>query len=290
MGGICLSAAHAAPLSPPPEPPAVEGHGVGADDDDSIFSPLLDLLERFPDLFALKLLVHLDPIDRTFLAQAGSACRAAVVASDLPRASDLPNGMRSEVRGNSVVVVTHRLRAFCTSVERLAWAKNAGCPWFEKICSIAASDGNMEVLRWAAQDQRCPWNEDTCYCAAEGGHLELLQWARQHGCPWDTRTCSHAARGGHLEVLRWARGHHCPWDTWTCAKAAWGGHLEVLRWAREHGCRWDRTTCELASMGGHLEVLRWAREHGCRWDREMCKYAVAAFRHPEVEAWLCAQP
>jgi len=76
-------------------------HGCGANNDDTddnnTYPPLLDLLERFPDLFAQKLLVHLDPIDRTFLAQAGSACRAAVAASDLPRA-----GTRVAVRIRAV--------------------------------------------------------------------------------------------------------------------------------------------------------------------------------------------
>ena len=90
MAGISSSDAAAAPLSPPPEPPAAEGHGGGAadvadDDDSNTFSPLVDLLEWFPDLFALKVLQHMDPIDCTFLAQAGGACRAAVAASDLPR-------------------------------------------------------------------------------------------------------------------------------------------------------------------------------------------------------------
>ena len=51
------------------------------------YSPLLDLeVERFPDLFEQKVLQHLDPIDRSFLAQAGNACRSAVAASGLPRA------------------------------------------------------------------------------------------------------------------------------------------------------------------------------------------------------------
>jgi hypothetical protein len=65
-------------VSPPPEPPAAAGHGGGAasdnddnNNDDNTFTPLLDLLERFPDLFVLNVLVHLAPIDRTFLAQAG---------------------------------------------------------------------------------------------------------------------------------------------------------------------------------------------------------------------------
>ena len=132
MAGI-ISSLDAAPLLPPPEPHAAEGHGGGADydDDNTSFFPLLDLLERFPDLFAQKVLRHLDPIDRTFLAQAGSACRAVVVASHQPRA-----GTRREVLGRSVWVVTHKVRAFCTSVERLAWAKASGCPWVEETCAI----------------------------------------------------------------------------------------------------------------------------------------------------------
>jgi hypothetical protein len=99
MAGIASSAADAAP-----EP---EGHGAGddgIDGDDNTFAPLLDLVERFPDLFAQKVLAHLDPIDRTFLAQTRGACRAAVAASDLPRA-----GTRRVVLGRSVWVVTHTL-------------------------------------------------------------------------------------------------------------------------------------------------------------------------------------
>jgi len=120
MAGISSSAAGAAPLSPPPEPAAADSHGGGAakhnNNDNNTFSPLVDLLQRFPDLFEQKVLRHLDPIDRTFLAQAGSACRAAVAASDLPRA-----GTRRVVLGKSVWVVTHDIREFCTSVVRLAW-------------------------------------------------------------------------------------------------------------------------------------------------------------------------
>jgi hypothetical protein len=136
ISGISSAAAAAAPLAPPPEQPAAEGgrHGGGADhddnnDDNNTFSALLDLLERFPDLFALKVLAHLDPIDRTFLGQAGRACRAAVAASKLPCA-----GTRREVPGRWVWVVTHKVREFCTSVERLSWAMASGCPWVERTC------------------------------------------------------------------------------------------------------------------------------------------------------------
>jgi hypothetical protein len=133
MAGIYTCGAHAAPLAPPPGLPAAEGHGGGADDDNSTFFPLVDLLERFPDVFAQKVLQHLDPIDRTFLAQAGSACRAAVAASDLPRA-----GTSRVVLGKRRWVATHQISDLCTSVERLAWAKANGCYWIELTCALGA--------------------------------------------------------------------------------------------------------------------------------------------------------
>jgi len=171
MAGISSSSVDAAPHASPPAPPAAEGHN-------DTFSPLVDLLERFPDLFKQKVLQHLDPIDRTFLAQAGGACRAAVAASDLPRA-----GTKHRLPGRSVWIVYHQLWSFCTSVERLAWAKDNGCLWDEMTCALAAKGSPLT------------------------GRLEVLQWARAHDCPWDARTCSYAAYAGHLEVLRWAREH-----------------------------------------------------------------------------------
>ena len=192
------AAADAAPLSPPLTLTAAAHNAAAAaaaasaaaadaaDDDDADnndnnnnnFSPLLGLVERFPDLFERKVLRRMDPIDRTFLAQTGRACRAVAAASDLPRA-----GTREEVlEGRSVWVVTHKLREFCTSVERLAWAKASGCPWVSLTCALAARGGRLHVLRWAREHgSPCPWDAYTCACAARGGHLEVLKWAREHG-------------------------------------------------------------------------------------------------------------
>jgi hypothetical protein len=233
MEGISSSAAEAALLAPPPEPPATGDHGGAADHDDDdddhhendnhTFSPLVDLLDRFRDLFALKVLVHLDPIDRTFLVQTGGACRAAVAASNLPRA-----GGRETVLGRRVWVVTHRLTEFCTSVERVAWALNNGCPWVAHTCALAARVGRVGVLRWA-RDNDCPWDARTCEAAARGGHLEVLRWAREHHCPWNAGTCRAAAAHGHLGVLRWARANDCPWSKGECAYVS-RHHPETQAW------------------------------------------------------------
>jgi hypothetical protein len=148
MVGIYSFAADAVPLALPPEPPAAMSHGGGAveevTENNNTLSPLLDLVERFPDLFALKVLAHLNPIDRTFLAQAERGCRAAVVAFVLPCA-----GTKEEVlEGRSVWVVTHRLTEFVGSIERLAWAKASGCPWVVRTSALRRSErasGGTEV-------------------------------------------------------------------------------------------------------------------------------------------------
>ena len=208
---------------------------------------LLDLLQT--DLFHTEVLERLDPMDRTMLAQVGRPWLAAVLASGLPR---MPAGWS----------VWLRLREYCTSVDRLAWAKANRCGWGEPIwtgmnnpCALAAAGGHLEVLQWARQ-HGCPWGRSTCLAAARGGHLEVLQWARQHDCPWDSATCEHAAFAGRLEMLQWARQHDCPWDSWTCACAAASGHLETLQWARQHDCPWDKADCEFTRSRNHHDTLQ----------------------------------
>jgi hypothetical protein len=203
--------------------------------------PVLDLLQAFPDFFLKEVLERLDSTSLTMLAQVGRPLLAAVLASGLPR---LPKGEKVQLQ----------LEVFCTSVERLAWAKANGCPWGEP----------SELHGWI----------NPCAFAAGGGHLEVLRWAREHGCSWDRRTCSRAASGGHLETLRWAREHGCEWTEFVCAFAARSGHLDVMQWALEHGAPWDSDFVHAAAAhGGHQEKLtRWLRH---------C---------PDALAWVRAQP
>ncbi len=98
----------------------------------------------------------------------------------------------------------------------LQWTWAHGCPWSERVCSIAAFNGHLDVLQWA-REKDCPWNERTCTFAAKGGHLEVLKWVRENGCPWDAGTRAHAARKGHLHVLKWARESGCPLDENVCS-------------------------------------------------------------------------
>jgi hypothetical protein len=192
----------------------------------------------------------LDPLDRTFLAQTGRACRAAVAGSGLPRA-----GTRAEVLGKSVWVVTHRLREFVGSVERLAWAKESGCPWIAWICELRRS-GRASGGDTVGSGAQLPMGHEDVRLAAYLGHLEVLKWARKHGCPWDFWTCFHAAAGGHLEVLQWAREHDCPWDYSICHTAALNGHLRCCSGRGSTGARESSGT---GSIPGTTPRLT----HGC---------------------------
>jgi hypothetical protein len=83
---------------------------------DDEYSPLLDLLQRLPDLFHKEVLERLDSTARASLARTGSAFRDAVY----PR-SIFPFGLplTTTPRGGSVRLF--KLKDFLESVERLAW-------------------------------------------------------------------------------------------------------------------------------------------------------------------------
>jgi len=273
-------------------------------------SPVIGrMFEELPYVFAAEVLPRLDPADRAVVAQVGPLWLAAVLASGLPCA------------GKSAGVPL-KLNEFVGSVQRLAWAKDNGCPWVSSgcpwvsgvgfwrgICALVAEGGHLPVLKWARKhgcpwdrhtcaaaarggrltvlkwlEYKCPWGADTCAAAAEGGHLQVLQWLREHRCPWTAETCHAAARGGHLVVLQWARGHDCPWTAETCMYAAEYGHLDVLLWARAHHCPWDSLTCASAAEGGHLEMLKWARDNHCPCNELTCMLA-AKWGHLELLKW-----
>ena len=222
-------------------------------------SPLLGgLLEKLPEVLEAEVLSRMPPTDIAMFARVGPASRAAVVASNLPRAGTVGGGPL-------------KITELCGTVQLLAWAKANDCPWVARTCALAARIGHSEVLTWA-REHGCDWDADTCAWAAWRGHLEVLIWAREHGCPWEEvdvddseytmNCCACAAAGGQLEVLQWLREQDHPWYAYTLARAARGGHLEVLKWAREHNCPWDGRTREshrAAEVGGG----KWMPSAGC---------------------------
>lgn len=215
-------------------------------------SPLFGgLALDLPEVLELEVLARLDAHDRTMFARTCRGARAAVLASQLPRAG-APGG-NPPLQASRAVVTLHMTR----------WALDNGLPLHWRVAEHAAAAGNLPALR-LLRERACPWNWRACAAAAEGGHLDVIRWAVDNGCafPWDV-ICAFAAFGGHVDVLDWARDRGCPWDEETCASAAEGGHLDVLRWARAKGCPWDEQTVDMAEDNGHEEIAAWARENGC---------------------------
>jgi hypothetical protein len=70
-----------------------------------------------------------------------------------------------------------RVKDFVGSVERLAWAKERGCPWDHEVFAAAAFCENLDVLRWA-WERRCPWNWQVCCSrlAPRGAAGDLRNW------------------------------------------------------------------------------------------------------------------
>ncbi len=175
--------------------------------------------------------------------------------------------------------------AFVSSISRLQWARENGCPWDQMVVRTAAEQGHLEVVKWAVS-QKCPLAEWwTCAWAARGGQLGVLKWLRDNGCRWDNWTCTLAARGGHLELLKWARENGCPWEVGSMVThAAETGHLEVLKWLITQGCSVNRFTSAWAARGGQLEILKWLKANDYPWDGLTIAWAEGA-GHLEVSRW-----
>jgi hypothetical protein len=78
-------------------------------------------LSELPEVFAAEVLSRLSPTERTLLSWSSRDCREVVAASGLPRAG---------AGGRAGVPL--RLVDFVGSIERLALARENGCPWGEE--------------------------------------------------------------------------------------------------------------------------------------------------------------
>jgi hypothetical protein len=159
------------------------------------------LLEKLPEVFERVVLPRVSPADRAVLAQVGPPWLAVVLASGLPRAGKTEG-------------VPLKIKEFCGSVRRLAWARENGCGWDVRVCQQAAARGRLKVLIWA-REHGCPWDED----APDEPESDSSQGDDSDEDPtWTIHCCALAASGGHLKVLKWLRKHGCPWDEWKVAR------------------------------------------------------------------------
>jgi len=111
--------------------------------------------------------------------------------------------------------------------ETLRWAVEHGCVYYHDALACRGME------RWLVERGHFPALDNLWVCcwAASNGDLELLRWLRSLGYAWSDVVTRQAVRGGHLEMLKWARAEGCEWCAadfgfWTEAAA----HPAVLRW------------------------------------------------------------
>ena len=150
-------------------------------------------------------------------------------------------------------------------------------PWNENKFMVAI--GHTQTLKLMCEyldDIKPPWDERMCAIAALQGQGKILKWIHFKApslCPWDETVCSNAATGGHLELLKWLRspnlpGGPAPWNSKTCENAAGEGNLEILKWALEDAipaCKWSKKIPNRAIKNGRFKVVEWLYNKKYPW-------------------------
>lgn len=115
-----------------------------------------------------------------------------------------------------------------------------------RTLTIAATDGNLEMVQWLCENQSiCSTN--AVDGAARNNHLAVVKYlVEQMGLQGTTDTMDSAARNGHSTMVKWLDRY----TTMGCTRKAidWAarcGDLRMIRWLHRH-----------RKEGGSIEAMR----------------------------------
>jgi len=130
------------------------------------------------------------------------------------------------------------------------------------FCWKVARTNKLELLKWIREEKKCEWDEETISIAARQGNLEMVKYCVANECPIDEFACANAAEGGHLECLKYLHEEaKAPWDWRSAAWAAANGHLHILEYLVERKYdKYDAYACEFAAENGNLDCLKYLHE------------------------------
>ena len=156
------------------------------------------------------------------------------------------------------------------------------------FCWNVAYTNKLELLKWAREEKECEWDERTIMTAASQGNLEMVKYCVANECPVDEWTCKCAARYGHLECLKYLHEEaKAPWDSHTAEWAAQNGHLHILEYLVER--KYDQYSvlaCEVAAQNGQLDCLKYLHETAkAPWDEDAIRSARKN-NHPDCVQYL----
>ena len=148
------------------------------------------------------------------------------------------------------------------STLEVAW-ENIPSWWDETwFCRQVARTNKLELLKWAREEKECEWDELTIYMAASRGNLEMVKYCVANECPIDENACAYAAENGHLEVLKYLHEEaKAPWDSSTASWAAANGHLHILEYLVERKYdQFNTSACINTAKNGYLDCLKYLHE------------------------------
>ena len=151
-------------------------------------------------------------------------------------------------------------------LELLKWAREEKkCEWNVGTINMAADQGNLEMVKYCVAN-KCPIDEFACAFAASEGQLECLKYLHEEvKAPWDDWTAAWAALKGHLHILEYlVERKYDKYNEVACMYAAESGHLDCLKYLHETAkVRWDDLAVEVAYMNNHPECLQYLLDNNC---------------------------
>ena len=200
----------------------------------------------------------------------------------------------------------------CSSISTLEWAWN-NMSWGEKFedgtvrdqawfCEQVASSNKLEFLKWAREVKQCEWDEWTIIVAASFGNLEMLKYCFSNDCPCDEEeACKVAAIKGHLDCVRFLFDKVKPsreTDKEVAMQAAGLGHTDILKYFVQERKISDegKSNCVTsAAKFGQLDCLKYLVEEAKVPLNDWGYVAYTRYdEHPECENYLlekgCPEP
>jgi len=237
---------------------------------------LWDLVVKNDDISLTHIVPRLNQTEVKFFYDVNSETRKLIKRSS--RAGDLKEAFRVK-QMSSISTLEFALEH--KSLWRRSWDETY-------FCWNVAYTNKLELLKWAREEKECEWDERTIMTAASQGNLEMVKYCVANECPIDKRACAWAARCGHLEVLKYLREEvKAPWDSDTASYAASNGHLHILEYLVER--KYDQFkiyACFVAAEFGHLDCLKYLHETAkAPWDEDAIRSAHEN-NHPDCVQYL----
>ncbi|GFH53327.1 hypothetical protein CTEN210_09803 [Chaetoceros tenuissimus] len=154
----------------------------------------------------------------------------------------------------------------------------------------AIKNGNMQMFKWAQNVFNCHRIEyvghDFLDHTAKSDGLELIQYLRSQEISWGEQTFRFAAKIGNISFLQYLVDTGCPHEDpsiYTHAMEIKDNEkaLEVLQWLHQHGVPWNENTCFKAVEKGNLQALKYLRSNDCPWN-DSCLIKAIENHHQDI--------